>query len=279
MADAAISFKRMILGLPHNPRDYPAVSAIALLAKQLGIDLVGTLFEDIALSQLADLPNAREFRAISGWQPLSAAQLTRDLAHMTAEAQRLFAEIIQQQRTRGSFQRTKRSATETLMQAGSNDIIAIIDPKDPIERITRQFRELFEIIFHTAASVLIVPSSPPQAPGPLIAAGSHADDPAIAAAITIATSAKEPLTIIPVEQPTQGLVRAIESAKQSGIRATIAEPFYHGCDLPTLASMSCNLNGKLLITGREFLAVTDRPLVQLRARIPLLLVSSGASSH
>ncbi len=165
------------------------------------------------------------------------------------------------------------------MQAGSNDIIAIIDPKDPIERITRQFRELFEIIFHTAASVLIVPSSPPQAPGPLIAAGSHADDPAIAAAITIATSAKEPLTIIPVEQPTQGLVRAIESAKQSGIRATIAEPIYHGCDLPTLASMSCNLNGKLLITGRECLAVTDRPLVQLRARIPLLLVSSGASSH
>src|SRR5690348_8174797 len=110
----AHNFKRMIIGLPDNPRDYPAVSTTARLAKQLGIDLVGTLFEDIGLSQLAGLPDAREFRA-SSWQPLSAAQLANDLAHTSVEAQRLFTEIVERHRTSGSFQRSRGSAAEMFL--------------------------------------------------------------------------------------------------------------------------------------------------------------------
>jgi hypothetical protein len=279
MADAETRFKRIIIGLPHNPRDFPALSTTVWLAKQLGIDLVGTLFEDVGLAQLADLPEAREFRAMSSWQPLSAAQLTSDLARMSAEAQRMFSEIIEQHRTSGSFRLAKGSAAEALLQAGANDIVAIVDPKNPLERITRQFRDLIDIIFQTAASVLIVPSSPPVASGRLVAAGSHASDPAIAAAIAIAASAKEPLTIIPLEQSAQALARAVERARQSGVRTTIAEPMLHGADLSSLATVSCNLKGKLLIVDRERFAIADRSFSQLRVQIPLLLVRSSASSR
>lgn len=276
MADAESGFRRMIIGLPHNPRDYPAVSTTVWLAKQLGIDLVGTLFEDAGLAQLADLPEAREFRA-SSWQPLSAAQLTSDLARMSAEAQRMFSEIIAQHRTSGSFQLARGSAAETLLKAGANDILAIVDPKNPLERITRQFRELIDIIFQTAASVLIVPSSPPVASGQLVAAGSHASDPAIAAAIAIAASAKEPLTIIPLEQSAQALARVVERARQLGVRTTLTEPMLHGANLSSLATVSCNLKGKLLIADRERFAITDRSFLEFRVQIPLLLVRSGVS--
>lgn len=277
MVDAAAGFKRMIVGLPHDLRDYPAVSTTAWLAKQLGIDLVGTLFEDIDLSQLADLPEAREFRTMSSWQPLSAAQLTSDLARMSTEAQRMFTEIIQEHHASGSFQRVKGSAAEALLRAGASDIIAIVDPKNPLERITRQFRDLVEIIFQTAASVLIVPSSPAPLSGRLVAAGSHDGDAAIAAAITIAASAKEPLTIIPLEQPAEALVRAVERARQSGVSTTVAEPMHYGTDLSSLAAVSYNLKGTLLIADRERFAIDDRSLTQLRAKIPMLLVRSWSS--
>ncbi len=276
MADVEPGFKRVIIGLPHNPRDYQAVSTTARLAKELGVDIVGTLFEDAGLSQLADLPDTREFRA-SSWQPLSAAQLTSDLARMSAEAQRMFREIIEQHRTSGSFQLARGSAAETLLQAGANDIFAIIDPKNPLERITRQFRQLVDIIFRTAASVLIVPSSHPVTSGQIIAAGSHAGDPAIAAAIAIAASAKERLTVIPLEQSAQELARLVERARQSGVRTTVAEPMFHGADLSSLATVSRNLKGKLLIADRERFAIADRSLSELRAQIPLLLVRSAVS--
>jgi hypothetical protein len=278
MADSETGFKRMIIGLPHNPRDYPAVSTTVWLAKQLGIDLIGTVFEDVGLAQLADLPEAREFRAMSSWQPLSAAQLTSDLARMSAEAQRMFSEIIAQQRTSGSFQLARGSAADFLVQAGANDIVAIVDPKNPLERITRQFRELVDIIFQTAASVLIVPSSPPVDSRQLVAAGSRIGDPAIATAIAIAASAKEPLTIIPLEQSPQALARVVERARQLGVRTTVAQPMLHGADLSSLATVSCNLKGKLLIAGRERFAIADHSFSQLRVQIPLLLVRSGASS-
>lgn len=277
MADAETGFKRMIIGLPHNPHDYPAVSTTVWLAKQLGIDLIGTLFEDISLPQLAELPDAREFRAMSSWQPLSADQLANDLARLSSEAQRMFTEIVAQHRTSGSFRLAKGSAAEALLQVGANDILAIVDPKNPLERITRQFRELVEVIFRTTASILIVPSSPPVTSGQLVVAGSHASDPAIAAAIEIAASAKEPLTIVPLQQSAQALARMVERARQSGVRTTVAEPMFHEADLSSLATVSCNLKGKLLIANRERFAIADRSFSELQLRIPLLLVRSGAS--
>ena len=275
MADTGKPFKRIIVGLPHNPRDYPAISTLARLAKQLGVDLIGTHFKDVDLIQLTALPSTREFRA-NGWQPLSAAQLTGDLERLSAEAQRMFSEIVQQHRASGSFQLAKGSATEILLQAGADDIVAIIDPANPLERITRQFKELVNIIFQTTASVLIAPSSPSIASGRIVATGSRIGDPAIAAAIDIAIAAKEPLTIIPLSRPDPTLARAVERARQSGVDTIVTEPMLHGADLPSLATMSYNLSGKLLIADRERLASADRSLARLRVQIPLLLVRSRA---
>ncbi len=278
MASAETGFKRMIIGLPHNARDYQAVSTTARLAKQLGLDLVGTLFEDVGLSQLADLPEAREFRAMSSWQPLSAAQLTSDLARMSAEAQRMFTEIMQQHRAQRQLSLARGSAAETLLQAGANDIVRHYRSKESAgSDHTANSENSSDIIFETAASVLIVPSSPPLTSGQLIVAGSHAGDPAIAAAITIAASAKDPLTIIPLELSAQALARAVERARQSGVRTTVAEPMLHGADLASLATVSCNLKGKLLIADRERFAIADHSFSELRVQIPLLLVRSGVS--
>jgi len=117
-----------------------------------------------------------------------------------------------------------------------------------------------------------VPSSPPLTSGQLVVAASHADDPAIVAAIAIAASAKDPLTIIPLEQPGRALVRAVDRAAQSGVRTTVVEPMLHGADLASLATVSCNLKGKLLIANRKRFARADRSFALQPLQIPLLLV-------
>ncbi len=277
MADAETPFKRIVISLPHNPQDYTAVSTTARLAKQLGVDLVGTLFEDASLPLLADLPEAREFRAMTSWQPLSAEQLTTDFARLVAEAQRMFTEIIDQHQTGGNFRCARGSAAQAMLHAHASDIVAVVDPRNPLERITRQFRELVDIIFDTAASVFIVPSAPAVTSGQLVVIGAHPGDPAIAVATAIAASTKEPLTIIPLEQPSPALIRTVERARQTGVRAAIAEPIHRGADLAALTLMSRNLKGKLLITNRQYIAKTDRSLSLQRAQIPLLLISSVTS--
>jgi hypothetical protein len=270
-------FKRMIVGLPHNPQDFSAVSTTAWLAKQLGINLVGALLEDIGLSQLADLPGIREFRTLSGWQPFTADLLIGDLARASAEAQRLFAQLIEQHNAGGSFHLAKASAADLLRQATGSDIVAIIDPRNPLDRITRQFGELIDIVVRTEAAVLIVPGSPPLASGRLIAAGSRANDPAIVAAIALASSTREPLTIIPLDQSAQALTCLVERAKRSGVHATIAVPMHHRADLSSLATVSHNLKGKLLIASSARLAAAEQTLSQLRPPVPLLLVRPEAA--
>jgi hypothetical protein len=93
MSKARPDFKRMLLRLPHSRQDYPAVAMTAELAALLGLDLVGTFFDESSLLRFAELPTTREFRA-GGWHPLDTDQLTRELALAEREAERLFQEAI-----------------------------------------------------------------------------------------------------------------------------------------------------------------------------------------
>lgn len=272
MAERKTRFKRMIIKLPQSPGDYAAIAATAQLAASLGLDLIGMFLQDIGLTKLAAWPGAREYRAATGWKSLSAVELTHDLARAASEAQRIFAEIIQEQQARGSFSLAKGTAAQVVADAGEHDIIVIVDPRNPLEHVTYQFNELVSTAFESSVSVLIVPSSATPRVGRLVAAGTGANDPGIAAAIEIATSTKQALAIIPLEQPNSSLSRVVDHWNQAGAHIEIAEPVLHSVDASSLAMVSRNMGGRLLITSRERIGHADRNLSRLRLQVPVLLV-------
>jgi hypothetical protein len=257
----------MILRLPHSLQDYPAVSTTAQLADLLGTELIGTYFEDSSLLELAKLPDAREFR-FGEWKPLTAEQLALESEETARAAQRLFSEIADRHRTTTLFSKEKGSAAVAIAaQAGADDIIAIIEPKSPIERATYQFTELVEAAFRTTCSILVIPSLPVLLSGPIVALAATADDPSIGVALAAAASAREQVIIAPLQHSALSFQPIAEKARLAGVRATLLEPQPGGLDtiLPSL------IKGRLVVKRRQ--ASERRPFSTLPFPMPTLLVS------
>ncbi len=265
MARPKPDFKRMILGLPHSRQDYGAVAATAQLADLLGVDLVGTYFEDLSMLGLAELPSAREFR-LGGWQRLDAGQLASDFARAAQEAERLFAEAAGRRRRTASFRTGKGSAADAISsEANADDIIVIIEPKSPIERATHQFGQLVEAAFGTRSSILLVPSLVVSVSGPVIVVAASLEDPCLDAALAVASAAGERMIVVPSAQSDRSLSSIVETARLVGIAATITEPAPGGTDIYLPASVK----GRLLIMPRP-LAEERRPS---HTQMPVLLLS------
>ena len=267
MATPKPDFKRMILGLPHSRQDYGAVDTTARLADLLGVDLVGTYFEDLSLLGLAELPSAREFR-LGGWQRLTAEQLAADFARAAQEAERLFAEVTGRRQRSASFRTGKGSAGDVISsEASADDIIVIIEPKSPIERATHQFGELVEAAFRTRSSILLVPSLAISASGPVIVVASSPEDPCLHAALAVASAAGERMIVVPSPQSERSLSSIVETARRAGIATTVKEPAPGGADtyLPAF------IKGRLLIMRRP---PAEEPRRQPpHPHMPVLLVS------
>ncbi len=259
-------FKRMFVGLPHSRQDYPAVAATADLAELLGVDLVGTFFEDSNVLGLADLPSAREFRS-GGWQALTAEQLAKDFAEAARNAQRLFAEATGRRQRPAAFRTAKGSAAQAISsEANADDIIVIIEPRSPIERATHQFCELMDAAFRTTCPILLVPSLSIETSGPIIAVAASPDDPSLAAALAVAASANERMIIVPA-QSGLSLSPIIETARQAGIATSLADPLPGGFDVFVPAF----LKGRLLIMRRPDGQARRR---RSPAQMPILLLAS-----
>ena len=124
-------FKRMVLGLPQNARDYAAVAAAAGLAELLGIGLAGLFVEDATLLEVAGLPCVRELRPLEGgWRPISLTQLAREIEHTAATARRLFDEATRLCTVETSFSLARGAAADVLAgQATADDILVIVEPR------------------------------------------------------------------------------------------------------------------------------------------------------
>ena len=268
MARPKPDFKRMILGLPHSRQDYGAVDATAKLADLLGVDLVGTYFEDLSMLGLAELPSAREFR-LGGWQRLDADQLAADFARAAEQAERLFAEVAGRRQRAASFRTGNGSAADAISsEASADDIIVIIEPKSPIERATRQFGELVEAAFRSSSSILLVPSLAMSASGPVIVVPAGPEDPCLDAALAVASAAGERMIVVPSLQSESSLSSIVETARLAGIATTVAPPAPDGGDdyLPAF------IKGRLLIKRRPA-AEERRPPSPPHPHMPVLLVS------
>jgi hypothetical protein len=193
-----VDFKRMVLGLPHSARDYASVVFTAELADLLGLDLVGLFAEDERLTDLALLPCVREFRlAGDGWHPLDVKQLEQSSSQAAADARRLFDDAAKGLRGAGRVDFIKGQIGEAMgLQAMPDDIIAVIEPKNPAERVTHQFRRFMEMALSAPTAALLIPSRISRRKGPVVAIALNERDASIHVGLRVAEAARERLLVL-----------------------------------------------------------------------------------
>jgi hypothetical protein len=264
----------MVLALPHSSLDYPAVAVAAELAECLGVQCVGTFIVEPAIASLDGRPGLQEFRSIArGWQPVESGDLSRDIEQVTASARRAFSAAFGRKTTEGIFH-VERGGTGQLLAslAGRDDILVMIEPRHPIERITHQFRNILHAAFETSSAVMLMPSRILRERGPIVAIAAAEDDPAIRLASEVAGLTKESLLII---NATDGPIarQAIPFGQRQG--RIIASPT-NGLpiDARVLADLG-NAGERLIVARRKVLAESGTRAVVERRGVPVLLAGDS----
>jgi hypothetical protein len=217
MMERFVDFKRIVLGLPHSATDYASVAFTAQLAELLGLDIVGLFVEDESLADLAALPCVRELRSLGGgWHPIDAEQLAQGTGRAAVEARRLFDGAAKALQIGTRFNLVKGSIADVIgSESTVDDIFAVIEPKNPAERVSHQYRQLVEGAFNGPAATLLVPSRISRRTGPVVAVVTSRQDPSLHAALGIATSSKERL--IALAPPGMDRVAMARLAEASGV--------------------------------------------------------------
>lgn len=187
----------MVLELPHSVRDFRSVTLAVELAGRLELELVGIFAEDEALAGLAQLPFLREFRISEGdWGRVDSGQMMKSATRTAARARELFLEVVKPLGIGAKFALAKGQNGDVMgSRSESNDIIVVIEPRNPVERVTYQFRQLVGRALATSASALFVPSEVRRRKGPVAVIAAHERDPSLQAALAVARSAGESLVL------------------------------------------------------------------------------------
>lgn len=198
MMESPTDFRRMMLGLPHSTKDYASVTFAAELAELLRLDLVGIFAEDNSLTDLAVLPCVREFQLSGeGWRRLDARQMELSAMHMAAEARRLFGEAVKALRVSARFDLVKGSVDKIVFsQAIAGDILVVIEPRDPAERFTHQFKQLLNAALSDSTSTLFIPSRITRRTGPIVTIAGSRHDQSIKAGLALAKAMQERLIVL-----------------------------------------------------------------------------------
>lgn len=272
--ERSVDFKRMVLGLPHSATDYSSVAFTAQLAELLGLDIVGLFVEDENLTDLATLPCVRELRSLGGgWHPIDAAQLVQGRVQAAADARRLFEEAAKALRVGTRFNLAKGAMVDIIgSQSTVDDIVAVIEPKNPAERVTHQYRQLIDGAFNAPAATLLVPSRISRRTGPIVAIATSGRDPSIHAALGIAASIKERLIILAPPEADQVAMAQLASIR--GVPVDWRTLMGGSTGAPELASLLSRTKERFIVLSRG--RADERGSSQLASGrgVPVLVAST-----
>jgi hypothetical protein len=269
MNGTRMGFKRMVVGLPQGLADQAAVDAAADLAEFLQLELLATFIADSTLHTLAGLSGARELRAFDQeWQAIDVAQIARDIDRAAGLARQRFAEAVRARAIKTSFD-VISGAKMMASLIRADDIVTIIEPGHPGERITRQFTGLLETAFATAGAVLVVPRRIARTAGPIVTITSKSEDPSIRTALEIAAALKERLVVTTTADA--GLpIGLLADAERLGVAVE---------HLTSGALAVTRLQERLRVLSRGALADDLGALFSSLQGIPLLVIDPGRAAE
>jgi hypothetical protein len=272
MNEPRANFKRMLVRLPQSAHDYASLGVTAQLADLLGASVVATFIQDAELAEVAALPCVRELRPLGGgWHPIEGAQLVRQLERAAITARRLFHDVMRPTGIESSFNIATGSVADVMSSsAAADDIIVIIEPRNPAERVTQQFTRLVNAAFAASVTVMMVPSRIARTAGPIVAVISRPDDPSIGSALEIAAAAKESVIVL-APQGSDAHQSVVERAAAVSVRIEAGPVIQEPLDVSSLLTQLAHLNERLLVMSRG--AVPDKcvPTIASLRGIPILL--------
>ena len=134
--------------------------------------------------------------------------------------------------------------------AMADDIIVLIEPGNPAERVTQQFTRLVDAAFRAAAAVMIVPSAITRTKGPIVVIASGPDDPSIFAGLGIAAAANERLIVIPLSNDADSFVALAGRASAVGDRFEVVSVTQRRPTASGLAMSFSHLSERLMVISR-----------------------------
>ncbi len=275
----APAFKRMVLGLPHSTGDYRAVGVAAKFAELLGLDLLATFAEDPDLLGLAALSCVRELRPLgAGWQPIEVAQFARQLTRAAEDARRLFHEAVRASQIAATFNAARGSIADVVgALATAEDIVVIVEPRSPAERVTRQFIRLRDAAFRSPGAVLIVPSRIARASGAVVAIATEPDDPSVRLAGVIAGAAKEQMIVFgPGQAAPEGVLE--DRKRRPGLSRDALSAADGRSEAIELAARLARQKERMLIMTRRESSPALASLLATSRGVPVLVVDAAEGS-
>ena len=275
MSETRRSFERMVLGLPHSAQDFPAVEVAGELAECLGLQFLGAFIVEPAIFELGGIPGTRELKSIAtGWQPIEGDSLARDFQDAVDTARRQFATVARRLNIDTAFHLERGITAEIVASlAKGNDIVVMIEPRNPADRITRQFLSLVEAAFEATSSVMLLPSRVLRKEGPIVVVASGPGDAAIGIAAEMAWAMHESLVIIdstgqPMPNPSFEADRPVKSriisVPQSGLSIQ-----------DRVSTALAGVRERMIVACRStFDSAQSRTVADMRG-VPVLVTGSG----
>ena len=263
-----------MLGLQPSASDRSMRLAVEL-ADLLHLDLLGLLLEDTSLSRLANIPFAREFRPLGGgWHSIDPDQLSHDFELAARSIQRMFTQAAKHLATRYQFDIARGPTADSIASISrTDDIVMIVEPISPGERVTQQFSWLIQAAFRSAAAVVLVPRQVARTKGPIVAIAASPDDPSIRVAAAIAMAAKEDLIVLDICEP------AMDSRSMRALAEDLGLTIKHVVAGKTLRSQPATfsqafqpLQERLVVATRGVFENAEASTIAAARSVPVLVI-------
>jgi len=276
------AYQRVLLDLCNAAADRGGIRVAAELARLLDLDLTGVFVEDTALFGLAEYPFARELRLPGHeWHKLDPGRIAAEVRAAAETARRLLDEHSAPLGIRSLFEVVRGDPSGSIAAlSGTSDIVVLVEPAAPSERLARAFPRAWQSALRSAAAVLLVPPRIARHHGPIAAVVTSAGDPALATAAAIAAAAGEQLLLLlPHDDALK--TAALAAARAAGLgggqvrthrlrAATTQEAVLHALG---------TTQERLLVLTRAAGGVPDTAASHLAAarRVPVLVVEPDAA--
>jgi len=272
MTTPHIGYKRMVVGLPQSSVQSGAVATVADLAELLRMDVLATFVTEATLPSLAASTAVRELRGASqGWQTIDPLQLNLEFDRAAAAARRSFTEATRNLSVNASFDVISAAELATSL-IRTDDMVAIIEPSHPGERVTRQFTCLLDAATQIARAILIVPKRLIRTSGPVMALASDPEDASIEVGLKIAAALNEQLLLVtPRAWPSDENTAAAAERLGVQLKRMIADDF-----LKRALSLAEPLPAqeRLRVVTRKLVQDDLQKLFSMLRGIPLLMVGA-----
>lgn len=264
----------MVLGLPLGAADHAVINITADFAELFGVDLLATFFEEVSLLELAAIPCIRELRPLGGgWQPIDAITLSKELERAAASARARFIQTMSRRTIQTNFEIARGAPADVIStMAQADDIVVLIEPRNPVERVTQQFARLIDAAFRTAAAVMMVPARVVRTAGPIAVYAPTPEDSSVRAGIAIAAAARERLIVVHGKRGSS-LPREIGNlAAAAGVKIEELTANVFPADPITLSRTLEHLKERLVVMTRGALSDTAIAEISGSLKIPMLIV-------